>query len=178
MNLQTMKAKLPELKRELEGLPQPELVRLCLRLAKYKVESKELLDYLLWSADDPIQYAHEFKTDVLLPFDSLFIGSYLFTKSLRKSLRLIAKYTRFTGSKQGECELLLAFVEAFFHHYQRGFHTAANAKIIFRCLKKASVNINKLHEDIQADYTQNFNNLLRQAIGKFGNETNEEFSYF
>lgn len=178
MNLQTMKAKLPELKRELEGLPQPELVRLCLRLAKYKVESKELLDYLLWSADDPIQYAHEFKTDVLLPFDSLFIGSYLFTKSLRKSLRLIAKYTRFTGSKQGECELLLAFVEAFFHHYQRGFHTAANAKIIFRCLKKASVNINKLHEDIQADYTQNFNNLLREAIGKFGNETNEEFSYF
>ena len=173
-----MKAKLPELKRELEGLPQPELVRLCLRLAKYKVETKELLDYLLWSSEDPIQYANEFKTDVLLPFDSVFMGSYLFTKSLRKSLRLIAKYTRFTGSKQGECELLLAFVEAFFHHYQRGFHTAANAKIIFRCLKKAAANINKLHEDIQADYTENFNTLLRQAILKFGNETQGEFSYF
>jgi urease accessory protein UreH len=106
------------------------------------------------------------------------MGSYLFTKSLRKSLRLIAKYTRFTGSKQGECELLLAFVEAFFHHYQRGFQTAANSKIIFRCLKKASANINKLHEDIQADYTENFNNLLRQAILKFGNETQGEFSYF
>ena len=173
-----MKAKLPELKRELEGLPQPELVRLCLRLAKYKLETKELLDYLLWSSEDPIQYANEFKTDVLLPFDSVFTGSYLFTKSLRKSLRLIAKYTRFTGSKQGECELLLAFVEAFFHHYQRGFHTAANAKIIFRCLKKAAANINKLHEDIQADYTENFNTLLRQAILKFGNETQGEFSYF
>ena len=173
-----MKAKLPELKRELEGLPQPELVRLCLRLAKYKVESKELLDYLLWSADDPIQYAQDFKSEVLLPFDSVFMGSYLFTKSLRKSLRLIAKYTRFTGSKHGECELLLAFVEAFFEHYQRGFHTAANAKIIFRCLKKASANINKLHEDIQADYTENFNNLLRQAILKFGDETQGEFSYF
>jgi hypothetical protein len=173
-----MKAKLPELKRELEGLPQPQLVRLCLRLAKYKVETKELLDYLLWSSEDPIQYAHEFKTDVLLPFDSVFTGSYVFTKSLRKSLRLIAKYTRFTGSKQGECELLLAFVEAFFHHYQRGFQTAANSKIIFRCLKKAATNINKLHEDIQADYTENFNNLLRQAILKFGNETQGEFSYF
>ena len=173
-----MKAKLPELKRELEGLPQPELVRLCLRLAKYKLETKELLDYLLWSSEDPIQYANEFKTDVLLPFDSVFMGSYLFTKSLRKSLRLIAKYTRFTGSKQGECELLLAFVDAFFCHYQRGFHTAANAKIIFRCLKKASANINKLHEDIQADYTENFNILLRQAILKFGNETQGEFSYF
>ena len=173
-----MKAKLPELKRELEGLPQPELVRLCLRLAKYKVETKELLDYLLWSSEDPIQYAHEFKADVLLPFDSVFTGSYLFTKSLRKSLRLIAKYTRFTGSKQGECELLLALVEAFFHHYQRGFQTAANSKIIFRCLKKAGANITKLHEDIQADYTENFNNLLRQAILKFGNETQGEFSYF
>ena len=173
-----MKAKLPELKRELEGLPQPELVRLCLRLAKYKVETKELLDYLLWSADDPIQYAQDFKSEVLLPFDSAFMGSYLFTKSLRKSLRLIAKYTRFTGSKQGECELLLAFVEAFFHHYQRGFQTAANSKIVFRCLKKAASNITKLHEDIQADYTENFNNLLRQAILKFGNESQGEFSYF
>jgi hypothetical protein len=173
-----MKAKLPELKRELEGLPQPQLVRLCLRLAKYKVETKELLDYLLWSSEDPIQYAHEFKTDVLLPFDSVFTGSYVFTKSLRKSLRLIAKYTRFTGSKQGECELLLAFVEAFFQHYQRGFHSTANSKIIFRCLKKAAANIIKLHEDIQADYTENFNNLLRQAILKFGNETQGEFSYF
>jgi hypothetical protein len=173
-----MKAKLPELKRELEGLPQPELVRLCLRLAKYKVETKELLDYLLWSSEDPIQYAHEFKSDVLLPFESVFTGSYVFTKSLRKSLRLIAKYTRFTGSKQGECELLLAFVEAFFQHYQRGFHSTANSKIIFRCLKKAAANIIKLHEDIQADYTENFNNLLRQAILKFGNETQGEFSYF
>ncbi len=91
-----MKTKLPELKRELEGLPQPELVRLCLRLAKYKVETKELLDYLLWSSEDPIQYANEFKSDVLLPFDTVFMGSYLFTKSLRKSLRLITKYTRFT----------------------------------------------------------------------------------
>ena len=106
------------------------------------------------------------------------MGSYLFTKSLRKSLRLIAKYTRFTGSKQGECELLLAFVDAFFQDYQRGFQTAANSKIIFRCLKKAAANINKLHEDIQADYTENFNNLLRQAILKFGNETQGEFSYF
>ena len=173
-----MKAKLPELKRELESLPQPELVKLCLRLAKYKLETKELLDYLLWSADDPIQYAHEFKSEVLAAFDSTYISTYLFTKSLRKSLRLIAKYTRFTGSKQGECELLLAFVEAFFQHYQRGFHTAANSKIIFRCLKKAGTNINKLHEDIQADYTEIFNNLLLKATSKFGNEASEGLTYF
>lgn len=172
-----MKAKLPELKRELESLPQPELVRLCLRIAKHKTENKELLDYLLWSANDPLLYAQEFKLEILLPFEMPFVNAYNFTKSIRKSLRLISKYLRFTGSRQGECELLLALVESYHTYYRREFRTAALSKIMFRCLKKAATNISKLHEDIQADYTSNYNDLLRQTITRLGTEYALDQSY-
>ena len=40
--------KLTELKRELEALSPPELLKIVLRLAKHKVENKELLSYLLY----------------------------------------------------------------------------------------------------------------------------------
>lgn len=172
-----MKAKLPELKRELEGLPQPELVRLCLRIAKHKAENKELLDYLLWSAEDPMQYAQEFRAEVLLPFETPFVNAYSFTKSIRKSLRLITKYLRFTASRQGECELLLALVDAYHQSYRREYRTAALSKIIFRCLKKAAANIAKLHEDIQADYSSTYNDLLRQSITRLGQENAIDQSY-
>ncbi len=165
-----IKAKLPELKRELESLPQPELVRLCLRIAKHKTENKELLDYLLWSASDPLLYAQDFKADILLPFETPFVNAYSFTKSIRKSLRLISKYLRFTGSRQGECELLLALVEYYHTNYRREFRTAALSRIMFRCLKKASTNISKLHEDIQADYTSLYNDLRLQSITRLGSE--------
>ncbi len=172
-----MKAKLPELKRELEGLPQPELVRICLRLAKHKIENKELLDYLLWSSDDPMAYAEAFKAEVLLPFEMPFVNAYSFTKSIRKSLRLVTKYLRFTGARQGESELLLSIVERFHSTYRREYRNGALAKIMFRCLKKVATNIAKLHEDIQADFTGQYNELLRLSINRLGQEYAENQTY-
>ena len=45
-------ASVHEIKQELLTLKPAELVELCLRLAKFKKENKELLNYLLFEAQD------------------------------------------------------------------------------------------------------------------------------
>ena len=45
-------AKVSEIKKDLKRKTQPELLDLCLHLAKFKKENKELLTYLLYEADD------------------------------------------------------------------------------------------------------------------------------
>jgi hypothetical protein len=68
-------------------------------------------------------------------------------------------------------------VDAYHQSYRREYRTAALSKIIFRCLKKAAANIAKLHEDIQADYSSTYNDLLRQSITRLGQENAIDQSY-
>ena len=49
-------ATVKEIQAELEQLPQAGLVTLCLRLAKFKKENKELLTYLLFESFDEDAY--------------------------------------------------------------------------------------------------------------------------
>lgn len=162
--------KLTELKRELEALSPPELLKIILRLAKHKLENKELLSYLLFDAEDPLNYAEYLKEEMETPFLQPAVHPYYLLKSLRKSLRLITKYYRFTGNRNGEVELLLKLVSAFHEHYKSQFKYAALSKFIFRCLEKAEKSIDKLHEDLQADYLELHKELMRKSIARLGNE--------
>lgn len=54
-------ASINELKTELKHLETDELVALCLRLAKYKKENKELLDYMLFEASDERGYVQKYR---------------------------------------------------------------------------------------------------------------------
>jgi len=172
------KENLRDLKKELEILEPEDLIKVALRLAKLKTENKELLAYLLFDAEDPLNYAEGLKEDVLSPFNGEFQTTYHFTKSIRKSLRLIAKYLRFTSNRQGETELLLFLVNAYHQNYKHQYRTAALSKIVFRCLEKAETNISKLHEDLQADYTETLNDLLTKSQNRLGAERPETKGFF
>lgn len=50
-------ATISQLKKELAKLDHEDLLDVCVRVAKFKVESKELLTYLLMRADDEVGYA-------------------------------------------------------------------------------------------------------------------------
>ena len=52
-------ATISQLKKELVKLDHGDLLDVCVRMAKFKVESKELLTYLLMKADDEIGYAND-----------------------------------------------------------------------------------------------------------------------
>src|SRR5438552_8744983 len=98
-----------ELKDELSHLPQARLLELCTRLARFKKENKELLTYLLFEAHDEQAYIENVKADMDIHFNEIPKGNslYLIKKSLRKILRSINKYIRYTGSEQAEIDLLL-----------------------------------------------------------------------
>jgi hypothetical protein len=85
------------------------LAELCLRLAKFKKENKELLTYLLFEAHNEEAYIAEVNQQISEEFDEIDPGQnlYFVKKTLRKILRIASKHIRYTGSKQAEVAILL-----------------------------------------------------------------------
>jgi hypothetical protein len=163
-----MSLKISELKKELAGMPNEELVKLTLRLAKLKVENKELLHYLLFYSNDNEAYAESLLEEILDPFRQDFIHPYAMYKRLRKSMKIIAKYLRFTSDRAGECDLLLALVNEYLKTYRFEYKNAYLVRIIFRCLKKTADNMDRIHEDYRADYIDSYNQALKSLRSKAG----------
>lgn len=155
--------KLSDLKKTLVKLSSIELTEICLRLAKYKKENKELLSYLLFDADDPLKYVEEVKNFLIIEFESMQKHYYYSTKSLRKIIRLMNRYAKYTGSKQVEIELSIWFCTNFLNYIDlRTSHKPLQA-ILQRQFDKIVKLLDKLHEDLQFDYQKEFEELLNNA---------------
>ena len=101
---------LSELKNELSELSPAKVLALCMRLAKYKKENKELLTYLLFHAHDEDAYIESIKSEIDEKFVEINRSNiYYVKKSLRKILRNTNKYIKYSGSAQTETELLIYF---------------------------------------------------------------------
>ena len=153
-------ATINEIKQELNALAPAKLLELCLRLAKYKKENKELLTYLLFEAHDEAAFIETVKQDMEEQFSAInHTNLYFAKKSLRKILRTTAKYIRHTGSKQAEVELLLHFCRTLSNSpipiYK---NTVLNNLYQFQ-LKKIAKVIDTLHEDLQYDYLKELEKL-------------------
>ena len=158
--------KLTAIKKELNGLSVQQLTDICLRLAKYKKDNKELLNYLLFDADDPLAYAEQVKSFMEEEFKALPKHYYQSSKTLRKILRLINRHAKYTASKQVDLELLLWFCNNFIKYADtRTSHKPLQA-IFIRQLDKIKALLPKLHEDLQFDYFQEFESLINQTSGK------------
>jgi hypothetical protein len=158
---------LQDIKKEIQHLPHEQLAELCLRLARYKKENKELLAYLLFDANDEHSFIEKIKAEVGFMFSQLPAQSYLAAKSIRKILRLISKYTKFMGSKPAEIELLLNFCYNYLQYISRQTSFKPLRLILMRQVQKINTLINKLHEDLRFDYSQEYNSLLTDAETKF-----------
>lgn len=152
--------KLNDIRKELQNLSSAQLVHICLRMARYKKENKELLAYLLFEADDELAFADTFKAEMGLQFSQMPHQQSAAIKHLRKILRLVTKYTRFTGSKQVEVELLLAYAKYYLEYVH--FRSASRALTLLHLkqLDKIKKVIVKLHEDLQFDYGLEFTTLV------------------
>src|ERR1700733_14552170 len=104
-------ASIQEIKQALQSLPPTRLTEVCLRLARFKKDNKELLTYLLFESADEAAYIAQIKKEIDIEFESLPKPNlYLTKKSLRKVLRSILRQIRYTGSPQAEVELLTHFL--------------------------------------------------------------------
>lgn len=154
---------LQDIKKEIQHLSGLQAADLCLRLARYKKENKELLAYLLFEASNEAAFIEQVKAEVGFMFSQLPSQSYLATKSIRKILRLISKYTKFIASKPAEIELLLSFCSNYLQYTQKLTSYKPIRVILVRTLEKIRTLIAKLHEDLQFDYTQEYNTLHLEA---------------
>ena len=139
---------LQDIKKEIQHLSPVQTAELCLRLARYKKENKV-------------------KAEAGFMFSQLPVRSYDAAKSMRKILRLLGKYTKFTGSKEVEIDLLLNFCNNYIHYTDRKASYKPLRMILTRQMLKVRTLIGKLHEDVQADYTEEYNQVHLAAEAKF-----------
>lgn len=146
-------ASLNEIKKEIQTLDPEVVAGLCMRLAKYKKENKELLNYLLFEAHNEQAYItsvkeiiDEFFNDVPAP------NLYLTKKTLRKILRFVNKQIKYSGIVQTEIELRVYFCKK----TKEAQVPLTGGTVLFNLyqqqLKKIYTCLDKLPEDLQADY--------------------------
>ena len=144
-----------EIKQELSGTRPAALAELCLRLARFKKENKELLTYLLFEAHDEAGYIAGIKLAVDEQFKEINLSHlYFVKKSLRKILRTINKHLRYMGSKQAEAELLVYFCKRINESGIALEKSQVISNIYNNQVKKLTAVIKTLHEDLQYDYRQ------------------------
>ena len=152
--------KLNDIKKELNFLPPEQLAELCLRLSRYKRENKELLSYLLFEAHDEAAFIAKVKEDMDEQFEIMPKGNlYIVKKSLRKILKSVTKYIKFSGNKQTEVELLIYFS---LKMKTAGYANTSNTlltNLYDQQLIKINKAIEKLHEDLQFDYQKEVEGL-------------------
>lgn len=141
------------LKKELNQLTQEELIETCLKLAKFKKENKELLTYALFDSHDEDEYIREIKSEMDIEFTNLNLTSlYYIKKGVRKILRIIKKYIRYSKKKETEADILLYFCSKMKQLKPAHKKNVQMVAIYERQLTMAKKAISVLHEDIQYDF--------------------------
>ena len=148
------------IKKELQHLPKEDLLELCLRLGKFKKENKALLTYLLFEAHDEDDYITSVKSTLDELFDSMNTDSYFYMKkTIRKILRQIRIYSRYSLKKSTEVELLLYFCERL-NELRPSIHRNRTLSNLYeRQILSLKKKISVLHEDLQYDYNMQLENL-------------------
>ncbi len=153
-------ASLSELKHELTSLKPAELIALCMRLAKYKKENKELLTYLLFEANEEKAYIEGIKVEIDLAFEGMNKSNiYLAKKSIRKALRIANKYIKYSASKQTEVEVLIHFCQKLKKSGLSYKNSIVLNNLHQRQVQRIRKALSYLHEDLQFDYNEEISSV-------------------
>ncbi|MBK9734850.1 MAG: hypothetical protein IPO92_07740 [Saprospiraceae bacterium] len=148
-------ASLVLIRKELETCTHQRVIELALKLTRFKTENKELISFLLFDADDIDAYIREVKTEITVILEDINMNNmYLAKKSVRKMLKLITKYSRYTGIKETEVDLLIFFCKSLRKSGLPVSHVKSLSSIYFRQIEKLDKLVHHLHEDLQFDYNE------------------------
>jgi hypothetical protein len=148
-------ASLSEIKKELNTLTPKQLLEICIRLAKYKKENKELLHYLLFESANRQIFIDSVKAEIDDQFKNLNRSSfYLAKKTVRKVLKTTNKYIKFSGDKETEIELRIYFCIKLRKSGLRLSSSRVLLNLYQNQVKRIRSVLAMLHEDLQYDYQQ------------------------
>jgi len=146
-------ASISALKKELTALPPEEVLKICMQLAKYKKENKELLHYLLFEAYDEQGYIESIKKEIDQQFSEINTSHLYFAKkSIRKILKITNKYIRYSCQKRTEVDLLIYFCTKLKKSGIPIRSSAAMHNLYLGQVQKIKKALATLHEDLQFDY--------------------------
>ena len=148
-----------EIKKDLLQLSVADLTQICIRIARFKKENKELLNFLLYELDNETKYIEDVKNEIDLYFVDLDETRYRnLVKQIRKGIRLVLKFIKFSGSKNVEVAVLI--------HLLLRLKPYSNRKegVVIQNMYKTQLNkilntMLKLEEDLQFDYKKEIEEL-------------------
>jgi vacuolar-type H+-ATPase catalytic subunit A/Vma1 len=148
-------ATISELKKELKYKSQEQLLEYCLAMARFKKESKELLTYLVFESEHEDVYVKSVKQYMDEQFTQINTTSYYFIKkSVRKILRQVKRYIRYSKQKETEVELLLYFCNKLQESKPDIFKNKVLTNMYNTQMRLAKKAVTKLHPDLQYDYKE------------------------
>jgi len=154
-------ASIKELSEELKQRSSKELIELCLRLSRFKKENKELLTYLLFEAADEAAFVEGIKKEIANDFKLINRNSYYYIKkSVRKILRNIKKYIRYSKKKETEVELLICFCSELAKMRPSIKRNTTLQNLFDRQVLVIRKAISTLHEDLQYDYESELKGII------------------
>lgn len=149
------------LKKEIQAMPKAELVEVCNKLIKYKKENKELLHYLLFESTNEQNYVDQLKSEVSEMFQDVNTQTVYFAKkTIRKILRFIAKYCKFSDQATTEIDILIHFCEAMKSLPLNWKDHKIMVNMYQSQIKKIEKLVASLHEDLQFDYSESLNKIV------------------
>ncbi|TWU17322.1 hypothetical protein Pla52o_53280 [Novipirellula galeiformis] len=149
-------ATVSELKKALAVLDHQELLDACVRLAKFKVDNKELLTYLLMKSGDERGYANEVCAEIDEQFPT---ATFIHKKTMRKIIRSMDKRIRYSGDKETELQIRIHFCRRFIDREVRIGNCRVSANMYAAQLKKIEKAIEKVHPDLQFDFRHEMEGL-------------------
>jgi membrane-anchored protein YejM (alkaline phosphatase superfamily) len=146
-------ASIKDIRQELKEQDEARLQEICLRLAKYKKENKELLAYLLFASGDEAAYVSKVKAEIESQFESLPIGNvYYIKKSLRKILRIVNRHTKYSEETATELEVRIHFCKLVKSHQIPLQRNVVLSNLYQQQIKKINSLLSKLDEDLRGDF--------------------------
>lgn len=158
-------ATISDIKKALTLLNHQELSDICLRMAKFRKENKELLTFLIFEADNQALYIKNAKEEIRQQLSQMsYSNIYLAKKTIRKVLRTVDKYIKFAASKQVEVELLMYYCDLLDSCGLPIHDHPVTANIYQRQINKIDKALSTLHEDLQYDYGEEFERLKNAGM--------------
>ena len=149
-----------QIQKELISLNQQQMIELCMRLAKYKKENKELLSYLLFEAYDEQKFIAKVKEEIDELFSQMNISTMYFTrKSVRKIMRYANKFIKYSGLAKTEIELRIYFCQRFKHSGIPIHKSETLINLYTNQVDKIKKTLAEFHVDLQFDYLKDIEEL-------------------
>ncbi|MBT8287735.1 MAG: hypothetical protein KJO00_06930, partial [Bacteroidia bacterium] len=133
-----------------------------LKMSRFKLETKELLTYLVFESENEQAYVESVKAFITHEIGSIEYKKYYYIKkSIRRILRQTKRYIRYSKIKESEAEILIHFCSEVLKIKPSISKNKMLTNMYRKQLEMAQKAILKLHDDLQFDFNSTIDDLPR-----------------